>query len=94
MANFDIKAHSGVTPSKKSRVLELTLEDVMSGIPFEYAGFRHLTKDANQRSLKYEKVVIAHAGKRKVVKVDGMSTRPYWESPKGQKLGYAEEKMI
>lgn len=94
MANYDIKAHDGLSPSKKTRQLELTMQDVMNGVPFEHAGFRHLTKDAIQRSVKYEKVVICHEGRRKVVKVDGMSTRPYWESPKGQKLGFAEEKMI
>lgn len=94
MSNFEVKAHSGVSPSKKIRQLELTMLDVMNGIPFEYATFRHLTKDAMKRTEKYEKVYIVHEEKRKVIKKDGMSTRPYYESLKGQVLGWAEEKNI
>jgi hypothetical protein len=92
MSEYEVNAHSGVSPSKKIRQLELTIYDVMKGIPFEFACFRHLTKDAIKRSETFEKVVIVHENQRKVIKKDGMSTRPYYESSKGQMLGYAEEK--
>lgn len=99
MADLKVGHHDGVKaegPRGRKHdpgLLVLTMEDVVHGHSFETACFRHLTKEAEARAKngRYTKTIIMHASQRKVIMKDGKSTRPYYETPKGQRLRWAEE---
>lgn len=60
-------------------VLELTMEDIVAGVPFDQCGFRHLSKEAEERSRRFSKVVVVQDKKRRVIKINGGSVDPYYE---------------
>jgi hypothetical protein len=92
MTDYHIRAHSnirakGLEPPKpnNSNVSYDTLElcypaDVLDGVSYEEAGYRHLRQDFFILAEKASKVVIIQSdGRRRVVKQNGMSIEPYFE---------------
>jgi hypothetical protein len=55
------------------------MEDIVAGVPFELCGFRHLSKEAEERSRRFAKVVVVHDRQRRVIKCNGGSLDPHYE---------------
>jgi len=76
------------------RHMEINMDSVgIRAGSFELVSFRHLRKDviARIKEGRFEKVVLVHDGRRKVLMANGGSVKPYYEDVAGNKLADSEE---